>query len=128
MGAKVYVFGGEDVSRRPHGDLYIMDMVCQQWTKAETTGTPPSPRSAHVAASYMERYLLIFGGGSVAHCYNDLHVLDTLTLAWSQPASVGTPPSPRAGSPPCPALASPGAFFEDAGKRVRASMMLLNQI
>lgn len=27
-------------------------------------------------------------GGSVATCFNDVHVLDTQTLAWSQPAQV----------------------------------------
>ena len=37
---------------------------------------PPSPRSDHAAAVHAERYLLIFGGGSHATCFNDLHVLD----------------------------------------------------
>ena len=39
-------------------------------------GVPPSPRSDHAAAVHAERYLLIFGGGSHATCFNDLHVLD----------------------------------------------------
>lgn len=39
-------------------------------------GVPPSPRSDHAAAVHGERYLLIFGGGSHATCFNDLHVLD----------------------------------------------------
>lgn len=39
-------------------------------------GAPPSPRSDHAAAVHAERYLLIFGGGSHAACFNDLHVLD----------------------------------------------------
>lgn len=37
---------------------------------------PPSPRADHAAAVHAERYLLIFGGGSHATCFNDLHVLD----------------------------------------------------
>ena len=42
---------------------------------------PPSPRSDHTAAVHAERYVLIFGvlifgGGSHATCFNDLHVLD----------------------------------------------------
>lgn len=41
---------------------------------------PPSPRSDHTAAVHVERYLLIFGGGSHATCYNDLHVLDLQTV------------------------------------------------
>ena len=39
-------------------------------------GVPPSPRSDHAAAVHAERYLLIFGGGSHAACFSDLHVLD----------------------------------------------------
>lgn len=39
-------------------------------------GVSPSPRSDHTAAVHAERYLLIFGGGSHATCFNDLHVLD----------------------------------------------------
>lgn len=43
-------------------------------------GVPPSPRSDHAAAVHAERYLLIFGGGSHATCFNDLHVLDLQTV------------------------------------------------
>ena len=43
------------------------------------------------------RFLVIFGGGSVAHCYNDVVVLDTKTNEWSAPQTAGTPPTPRAG-------------------------------
>lgn len=41
---------------------------------------PPSPRSDHAAAVHAGRYLLIFGGGSHATCFNDLHVLDLQTV------------------------------------------------
>lgn len=44
------------------------------------SGVPPSPRSDHAAAVHVDRYLLIFGGGSHATCYNDLHVLDLQTV------------------------------------------------
>eukprot|EP00884_Botryococcus_braunii_P007391 jgi/Botrbrau1/16653/Bobra.0068s0069.1 len=97
IGNSVYVFGGEDVSRRPHGDLYVLDLPDLSWKKVEAGGTPPAPRSAHVATEFNKRYLLIFGGGSVAHCYNDLYLLDTETMQWSQPKTEGNPPSPRAG-------------------------------
>lgn len=70
-------------------------MVCN--TALVTAGTPPPARSAHAAAAYQNRFLLVFGGGSIASCYNDLHVLDTETMHWSQPATQGTQPSPRAG-------------------------------
>lgn len=44
------------------------------------SGVPPSPRSDHTAAVHAERYVLIFGGGSHATCFNDLHVLDLQTV------------------------------------------------
>ncbi|MBA0845551.1 hypothetical protein Goarm_022227, partial [Gossypium armourianum] len=60
-------------------------------------GVPPSPRSGHAAAVHAERYLLIFGGGSHATCFNDLHVLDLQTMEWSRPTQQGEIPVPRAG-------------------------------
>ncbi|GFZ02978.1 acyl-CoA binding protein 4 [Actinidia rufa] len=60
-------------------------------------GVPPSPRSDHAAAVHAERYLLIFGGGSHATCFNDLHVLDLQAMEWSRPTQQGKIPSPRAG-------------------------------
>ena len=71
------------------------------WSELKTgalSDVAPSARSAHVAAAFRDRYLLIFGGGSVAHCYNDLHVLDVETGTWEAVAVEGTPPSPRAGA------------------------------
>lgn len=44
------------------------------------------------------RFLIVFGGGSVANCYNDVVMLDTKTLEWSTPQTTGTPPTPRAGT------------------------------
>lgn len=42
------------------------DMV---WTELTSSGgltdVAPSPRSAHAAAAYLDRFLLVFGGGSV---------------------------------------------------------------
>lgn len=58
------------------------------------------------------RFLLIFGGGSVAHCHNDLWCLDTYTLQWSQPPTAGTPPCPRAGAVFCmPLLSCTGKLY-----------------
>lgn len=44
-------------------------------------GVSPSPRSDHAAAVHAERFLLIFGGGSHATCFDDLHVLDLQTVS-----------------------------------------------
>lgn len=97
LGSKVWVFGGEDPRRKSLGELWTLDLGSLEWARPEVGGPAPSPRSAHSAVAYRGRYVLVFGGGSVATCYNDLHVLDTQTLEWSAPATEGAPPPPRAG-------------------------------
>lgn len=42
--------------------------------------------------------MLVFGGGSVAHCNDELWMLDVQTLEWSRPAAEGPVPPPRAGA------------------------------
>ncbi|KAK1401719.1 ACB domain-containing protein [Heracleum sosnowskyi] len=97
VGTSVVIFGGQDAKRSLLNDLHILDLETLTWDEIETLGVPPSPRSDHAAAVHAERYLLIFGGGSHATCFNDLHVLDLQTMEWSRPTQQGEVPSPRAG-------------------------------
>lgn len=97
VGSRLYLFGGEDVMRRPLGELLVLDLATWQWSRPETSGPTPGPRSAHAAAMYRGRYMLVFGGGSVAHCNNELWVLDTHSMEWSEVDSEGPVPPPRAG-------------------------------
>ena len=62
IGNRIYVFAGEDPHRRPLADLWYLDLNTMAWGSPEVTGTPPSPRSAHAATAYQNRYLLVFGG------------------------------------------------------------------
>ncbi|KAL3814677.1 hypothetical protein ACJIZ3_015945 [Penstemon smallii] len=91
------IFGGQDANRSLLNDLHILDMETMTWDEIDTLGVPPSPRSDHAAAVHEDHYLLIFGGGSHATCFNDLHVLDLQTMEWSRPTQQGEIPSPRAG-------------------------------
>ncbi|KAI3975257.1 hypothetical protein MKX01_033497 [Papaver californicum] len=97
VGTTIVIFGGEDASRSLLNDLHILDLETMTWDDIDTVGMPPSPRSDHAAAVHAERYLLIFGGGSHATCFNDLHVLDLETMEWSRPKQQGSIPAPRAG-------------------------------
>ncbi|RZC52499.1 hypothetical protein C5167_020923 [Papaver somniferum] len=97
VGTTLVIFGGEDASRSLLNDLHILDLETMTWDDIDTVGMPPSPRSDHAAAVHAERYLLIFGGGSHATCFNDLHVLDLETMEWSRPKQQGSIPTPRAG-------------------------------
>ena len=113
MGNKVYIFGGEDRSRRAVADLYVLDMTSLQWSKPEVEGPSPSARSAHIACAVEDRFLVVFGGGSVARCYNDVWAFDTETSSWSSLKPAGPAPSARAGwgflNTVCPILLSASA-------------------
>ena len=52
VGKTVYVFGGEDASRRPLRELHCLDLSTMAWTSPKTSGTPPAARSAHAAVVY----------------------------------------------------------------------------
>ncbi|KAI3810533.1 hypothetical protein L1987_20150 [Smallanthus sonchifolius] len=97
VGTNLVIFGGQDGNRTLMNDLHILDLETMTWDEIDTIGVSPSPRSDHAAAVHAERYLLIFGGGTHATCFNDLHVLDLNTMEWSRPSQQGEIPSPRAG-------------------------------
>ncbi|GJU28192.1 acyl-CoA-binding domain-containing protein 4-like protein isoform X1 [Tanacetum coccineum] len=97
VGSNLVIFGGQDGKRTLLNDLHILDLETMTWDEIDTLGVSPSPRSDHAAAVHAERYLLIFGGGTHATCFNDLHVLDLKTMEWSRPSQQGEIPSPRAG-------------------------------
>eukprot|EP00268_Persea_americana_P068057 TRINITY_DN942_c0_g2_i2.p1 TRINITY_DN942_c0_g2~~TRINITY_DN942_c0_g2_i2.p1 ORF type:complete len:673 (+),score=140.83 TRINITY_DN942_c0_g2_i2:150-2168(+) len=97
VGTSLVMFGGEDAKRSLLSDLHILDLETMTWDEIDAVGVPPSPRADHVAAVHAERYLLIFGGGSHATCFNDLHVLDLQSMEWSRPKQQGDVPTARAG-------------------------------
>lgn len=63
-------------------------------------GASCSPVDLSQSGGY--RYFVIFGGGAVGKCHNDVWVLDTVTNEWEKPPVSGQQPSPRAGC--CSAL------------------------
>lgn len=66
----------------------------------EVTSPPPSPRTFHTSSAAIGNQLYVFGGGERgAQPVQDvkLHVFDANTLTWSQPETLGEPPSPRHG-------------------------------
>eukprot|EP01024_Parvocaulis_polyphysoides_P061081 TRINITY_DN672_c1_g5_i1.p1 TRINITY_DN672_c1_g5~~TRINITY_DN672_c1_g5_i1.p1 ORF type:complete len:575 (+),score=49.31 TRINITY_DN672_c1_g5_i1:16-1740(+) len=98
VGSSVFLFGGENRSkRRTLGDIWMLNLDTMKWNKCQTEGNVPSPRSEHIAVGYQNKYMLIYGGGSVAHCFSDLHILDTSTMQWLDVEVSGSPPAARAG-------------------------------
>ncbi|KAJ4846293.1 acyl-CoA-binding domain-containing protein 4 [Turnera subulata] len=97
VGTTLVIFGGQDAKRTLLNDLHVLDLETMTWDEIDAVGVPPSPRSDHAAAVHAERYLLIYGGGSHATCFNDLHVLDLQAMEWTRPTQQGDIPSARAG-------------------------------
>ncbi|XAR49121.1 hypothetical protein NMG60_11032193 [Bertholletia excelsa] len=95
--SSLVIFGGQDSKGSFLNDLHILDLETMTWNAIDAVGVPPSPRSGHAATVHADRYLLIFGGGSNATCFNDLHVLDLQVMEWSRPTQQGEIPGPRAG-------------------------------
>ncbi|XP_054544614.1 rab9 effector protein with kelch motifs isoform X2 [Talpa occidentalis] len=96
---KVFIVGGADPNRS-FSDVHTMDLETRTWTMPEVTSPPPSPRTFHTSSAAIGNQLYVFGGGERgAQPVQDvkLHVFDASTLTWSQPETLGEPPSPRHG-------------------------------
>uniref|UniRef100_A0ABI7ZXE1 Rab9 effector protein with kelch motifs n=1 Tax=Felis catus TaxID=9685 RepID=A0ABI7ZXE1_FELCA len=96
---KVFIVGGADPSRS-FSDVHTMDLETRTWTMPEVTSPPPCPRTFHTSSAAIGNQLYVFGGGERgAQPVQDvkLHVFDANTLTWSQPETLGKPPSPRHG-------------------------------
>uniref|UniRef100_A0A8C0RE60 Rab9 effector protein with kelch motifs n=2 Tax=Canis lupus TaxID=9612 RepID=A0A8C0RE60_CANLF len=95
----IWVFGGADQSGN-RNCLQILNPETRTWTMPEVTSCPPSPRTLHTSSAAIGNQLYVFGGGERgAQPVQDvkLHVFDANSLTWSQPETLGKPPSPRHG-------------------------------
>ncbi|XP_017205584.2 rab9 effector protein with kelch motifs isoform X2 [Oryctolagus cuniculus] len=96
---KVFIVGGANPNRS-FSDVHTMDLETRSWNTPEVTNLPPSPRTFHTSSAAIGSQLYVFGGGERgAQPVQDvkLHVFDANTLTWSQPETLGRPPSPRHG-------------------------------
>ncbi|KAF1743121.1 hypothetical protein MXB_1050, partial [Myxobolus squamalis] len=81
-------------------DLYKLSLLEDggyHWSLPVTTGQCPSPRESHSAViyNYRGRETLIIYGGMCGHRLGDIHFLDTESLFWNQPITIGPLPPPR---------------------------------
>jgi dynein heavy chain len=83
-------YGGTGYMRRDFSDMYALCVKTWQWFQIEPTGTPPKQRSGHKSVA-VDGKLYIMGGWNAAEQFDDVHVLDTNTLTWSQPESACGP-------------------------------------
>ncbi|RLN86341.1 hypothetical protein BBJ28_00007462 [Nothophytophthora sp. Chile5] len=94
------VFRGGD-GREYLNDLHALHVDELTWRRVNTSGATPAARANHSSALVGDgERLLVFGGWDGRQRLNDVHVLDTQSMAWSAVVGgvdSGPPPLPRAG-------------------------------
>ncbi|KAG0360398.1 hypothetical protein BG005_010873 [Podila minutissima] len=100
VGESVYVFGGCD-SKTCYNTLYIFDADTMHWTQPKTYGSIPPPCRAHSSTLVDNKRLYVFGGGDGPQYFNELYMLDTDTLTWTNPQTTGTRPCRRRAHTTC---------------------------
>lgn len=94
VGARMVVFGGtwvdEEDNSRYLNDVHVFDTARNWWSQPDVLGTPPLEREGHTA-SVVGRNMLVFGGAGLDGADRsinlaDLHVLDTGSWTWHEPA------------------------------------------
>jgi len=105
IGSKNYTFGGtskdEEDNTNYMKDLNVFDTTILAWSRPACSGAAPIEREGHTA-SVVARRIYIFAGTWVddddnSVYLNDLHVLETDAMSWSQPSTQGEMPSQREG-------------------------------
>jgi len=98
---KMLVFGGGD-GKSWLNDLYALDLQSLEWTKISTRGLAPVGRLQHVTITVCNS-LYVFGGEpGRQRQLNDLHILDTATMEWTEVAASCLPaPTPRVSTTSC---------------------------
>lgn len=104
IGSRLFIFGGGD-DTRVFNDVYILDTETMSWSRPAVKGNPPAARWGHTTTLIGDGKLLVFGGHDGTQMLNDIHILDIMTLTWSQPTiptknsdnSLALIPSARAG-------------------------------
>jgi len=87
---KMYVFGGSN-DRKRDAHVYVLDLQTLEWTRPVTDGCGPQARQLHSAVS-IGHCMVVFGGWIPHAELNDLYILNTHTLTWSQLAPEWAPP------------------------------------
>ncbi|KAF9432313.1 hypothetical protein BGZ76_010975 [Entomortierella beljakovae] len=100
VGESIYVFGGCD-TKNCYNTLYIFDADTMHWSQPKTFGSIPPPCRAHSSTLVDNKRLYVFGGGDGPHYFNELYMLDTDTLTWTNPQTTGDRPCRRRAHTTC---------------------------
>eukprot|EP01121_Diplochlamys_sp_Union-15-3_P022534 TRINITY_DN9626_c0_g1_i1.p1 TRINITY_DN9626_c0_g1~~TRINITY_DN9626_c0_g1_i1.p1 ORF type:complete len:537 (+),score=87.91 TRINITY_DN9626_c0_g1_i1:197-1612(+) len=99
-GNRLFVIAGGGDTGRVYNDVYVLDTETMAWSRPNIKGPQLIARWGHSTTLLSNNRLLVFGGHDGTRMLNDVHILDTDTLTWSQP-TIQVPsdimPCPRAG-------------------------------
>jgi serine/threonine protein kinase len=91
---RLIVYGGRS-EFGVHGDVHVFDLATNTWIVIDDIhGTLPPPRFHHSAVG-MKKFLVIFGGSSGVHTFNDMYRLDLEYMYWTRVLSTGRQPHRR---------------------------------
>ncbi|XP_062063534.1 rab9 effector protein with kelch motifs isoform X4 [Lepus europaeus] len=93
---KVFIVGGANPNRS-FSDVHTIDLGTHQWVRASWEGLLPRYEHASFIPSCVPDSIWVFGGANQSGNRNCIQVLEPDTLTWSQPETLGRPPSPRHG-------------------------------
>lgn len=106
---QIVLFGGQDASQAPLGDIWILDLATGVWQPIEAADGP-GPRYNHSAVWIPGRGMLIFGGRNNEGALNDMWLLSLQAPATEAPAAeptATTAPAEAAPAEPTEAPAEP---------------------
>lgn len=94
VGNKLMVFGGWN-GRDYFSDVSSLDPKGGVWQRLNVSGIQPTGRKGHTTTLVNGTKLYVIGGHCLERRTNDLFILDTASLHWTQPEAKGNLPSPR---------------------------------
>jgi len=89
IGNKIFIFGGGN-STGWLNETLIFDTEKNKWLTPRPSGKKPTQRLAHSSCVVGNNLWIIGGYSSSARRLNDLHILNTSQLVWSQPRYSGS--------------------------------------
>ncbi|XP_021117735.1 rab9 effector protein with kelch motifs isoform X3 [Heterocephalus glaber] len=93
---KIFIVGGANPNQS-FSDVHTMDLGTHRWDLATQEGLLPRYEHASFVPSCTPGSIWVFGGADQSGNRNCLQVLNSDTRTWSQPETLGSPPSSRHG-------------------------------
>ncbi|CAM8906693.1 unnamed protein product [Rhodiola kirilowii] len=83
VGKRMFVIAGRADPMNILNDVWVLDMIRNEWKQLKCSGCPFAPRHRHAAAAVGLK-IYVFGGLNNDTVLSSLHVLDTVNLEWSE--------------------------------------------